>query len=283
LRLFYITTDSYGFTAMNYHWYANFYWGKYNSLEFRDEEPLPDRPGLTRIAILGDSFAMGHGINNLDDTFPQLLEHALGADYDVNVIAHSGWDTDVQLFQLSSYPYQPDKVVLSYYLNDIDYLLRDTEGDPDRNFATPTNPVLEWVVLNFFVPNYLYYNLLQFTSDSRSENFVADLAAAYTDDGLWSQQAQRLFEIVVWCRERNIELIVLLWPHIIELDASQIAIERVSGFFAEQNVEVIDMTPILRANPSPGLIVNRFDAHPGLDAQRLAAAALFQALSGASP
>jgi len=282
LRLFYITTDGYGFTAMNYHWYANFYWGKYNSLGFRDYEPIPDRPGLTRIAILGDSFAMGHGIDDIDDTFPQLLERALGANYDVNVIAHSGWDTDIQLYQLQSYPFKPDIVFLSYYLNDIDYLLTDTDANPDRNFDTPDNPALAWFILNFFAPNFAYYNLMQFTSAARNTNFVADLTAAYADDALWSQQAQRLFEIVVWCRDNNIDLRVLLWPHIRELDASQPAIDQLRGFFAVQNVPVIDMTPILRDNPSPELIVNRFDTHPGLEAQRLAAAALYQSIMGTS-
>jgi hypothetical protein len=275
LRLFYITTDAYGFTAMNYHWYNNFYWGRYNSVGFRDYEPIPDRPGLTRVAILGDSFAMGHGIDNIDDTFPQLLERALGADYDVNVIAHSGWDTDIQLFQLQSYPLKPDIVFLSYYLNDIDYLLTETDANPDRNFDTPDNPALSWFILNFFVPNFAYYNLMQFTSTTRSTSFVTDLTAAYTDDALWSQQAQRLFEIVVWCRDNDIDLRVLLWPHILELDASQPAINQLRGFFEVQRVPVIDMTPILRDNPSPGLIVNRFDTHPGLEAQRLAAAALY--------
>ena len=63
LRLFYITTDAYGFTAMNYWWYQNYGLAQDNQYGYRDNEPLPDSPDLIRIAILGDSFAMGHGIN----------------------------------------------------------------------------------------------------------------------------------------------------------------------------------------------------------------------------
>ncbi|MCA9908559.1 MAG: SGNH/GDSL hydrolase family protein, partial [Anaerolineae bacterium] len=135
LRLFYITTDGYGFTAMNYHWYKNYGWAQDNSLGYRDHEPRPDAPGLIRIAVVGDSFAMGHGINNLDDTFAQILERRLGDCCDVDLLAESGWDTDLELPFLEQYPYPPNIVVLSYYLNDIDYLLTDTAQDPNANFA----------------------------------------------------------------------------------------------------------------------------------------------------
>lgn len=166
MRLFYVTTDAYTFTAMNYHWYNNFYWGHENSLGYRDHEPMPDVQ--TRIAVLGDSFAAGHGINNIDDTFPQLLEQRLGAGYDVDLVANSGWDTDSELGHLEDYPYTPNIVILSYYLNDIQYLIRYTSVSPDSNFSFPQDPTLSWIVLNFFVPNYIYYNLLQFTSPRKS-------------------------------------------------------------------------------------------------------------------
>jgi hypothetical protein len=279
LRIFYITTDGYGFTAMNYHWYRNFYWGQYNSAGYRDYEPQPDAPSLTRIAIVGDSFAMGHGINDIDDTFPQLLQQALGDGYDVNVIAQSGWDTDIQLFMIQSYPYRPDIVVLSYYLNDIDYLLEDAGLHPDSRFSFPENPLLAWFILNYFVPNYLYYNLLQFTSVDRTSNHLLDLVNAHLDERFWPAHAQHLFEIIDWAQRSEVQLILLLWPHITALEASQPALEQVGGLFREHNVPVVDMTAPLAANPGPGLIVNRFDTHPGLDAQRLAAQALYDALA----
>jgi hypothetical protein len=272
LRLFYITTDGYGFTAMNYHWYKNFYWGRYNNVGFRDNNPDPD--AATRISVVGDSFAMGHGINHLDDTFPQILERELGgepAGVDVNVIAQSGWDSDIQLDQLNRYPYRPNIVILSYYLNDIDYLLQDPAVNPDSRFSFPEQPTLRWFILNFFVPNYVYYNLLQFTSTTRTSNHLGDLVNAHLDDELWSQQAQRLYEMVVWARDHDARLIVLLWPHITRVDESQPATERVREFFNDQGVMVVDMSDPIRQSGSPQLIVNRFDTHPGLEAQRLAA------------
>lgn len=280
MRIYYITTDGYGFTAMNYHWYKNFYWGHYNSVGFRDDEPKPDAPGLTRVAVLGDSFAMGHGINNIDETFPQLLEKKLGADYDVDVIAQSGWDTDIELYQLDQYPIEPDIVVLSYYLNDIDHLLQAPELNPDSRFTFPENPVLSWVVINFFVPNYIYYNLLQFTSPLRTSNHLNDLISAHTNDEYWSQQAELLSEIVGWTERHDMKLVVLLWPHITAIDESQPATSRVKEFFEERAVPVVDMSDYLRGVDPAGLIVNRFDSHPGIQAQHLAADALYAVIAG---
>ncbi|MDZ4769624.1 MAG: GDSL-type esterase/lipase family protein [Chloroflexota bacterium] len=275
LRIFYITTDSYGFTAMNYHWYANFYWGKFNSLGFRDYEPKPDPDGvLTRIAVVGDSFVVGHGIPDLDQSFPQMLERDLGSDTDVLVIADSGWDSDVETSRLDQYPIRPNIVILSYYLNDVDYLLQDPAASPDANFDFIENETLAWFVLQFFVPNYIYYNLVQFSSPIRARNFITDLVDAHLDDSLWQRHTPNLRAIVDWTRQHDARLIVLVWPHLAAIEATRPATARVRAFFEDAGVEVVDMTDILTGQNPSDLIVNRFDAHPGIAAHRFAADAL---------
>jgi hypothetical protein len=273
LRLFYITTDAYGFTAMNYWWYQNYGLAQDNSLGYRDREPLPDSPGLIRIAIVGDSFAMGHGVNNRDDTFAQIIEDRLGDSFDVNLIADSGRDTDLHLPFLEQYPFTPNILVYSYYLNDIDYLL---EGDasPDANFAFIENEQVKWFVTEFFLPNYLYYNLLQFTNQGRNAGFVNSLLAGYDDPAMWDEQRFRLNQMIDWAEARDIPFIVLMWPHIASIEASQPVVAQVSEVFTARGVEVVDMSPILAQHPVNQLVVNRFDTHPSAFAHQLAADAL---------
>ncbi len=277
MRLFYITTDGYGFTAMNYHWYQNFYQRQANSLDFRDYDPNPD--AQTRIAVVGDSFAVGHGINNIDRTFPQLLEQRLGPGYDVNLVAQSGIDSNVMRSYVENYPYKPNVVIYSYYLNDIDYLMTDPEINPDSNFEFPSNKTMSWVVLNFFVPNYLYYNLLQFTSPERTGNHALDLVEAHTTPKLWEPHAEVLGEFVTWSRSKDIEMVVLLWPHIGAVDLSQPAIEQLTTFFEARGVPVVDMSSLLEGQSIARMTVNRFDAHPSVAANRLAADALYDVLT----
>jgi len=75
-----------------------------------------------------------------------------------------------------------------------------------------------------------------------------------------------------------VRLIMLLWPHITAVDASAPAVRQVGAFMRQQGVTVVDMSEPIKANPSAGLIVNRFDTHPGVAAQRLAADALYAAI-----
>jgi hypothetical protein len=181
---------------------------------------------------------------------------------------------------LNGYPYTPNIVILSYYLNDIQYLIRYSEINPDANFSFPQDPTLNWIVLNFFVPNYIYYNLLQFTSPIRTGNHTQDMVSAYTNDTFWLPQAERLTSFINWTRDHNARLIVLLWPHITMIDDSQPAIQRLRDFLTEQGVEFVDMSDYLRGYDGNQLIVNRFDTHPGVLAHRLAAEALFTAITG---
>jgi hypothetical protein len=280
LRLFNIATEGYGFTAMNYHWYQNFYFGHFNTFGYRDHEPKPDAPGLTRIAVVGDSFAAGHGINNIDDTFPQLLEKQLGEHYDVNLVAQSGWDTDVEEVWLNGYPKYPQIVILSYYLNDIDYLLKDTELNPDNNFNTPKDPTLSWFVLNYFVPNFVYYNLLQYTSTSRTQNFGMTLVNAHLDNDLWGIQADKLNQLVDWSFHHQTRMIVLLWPMIANVEASQPATKRVRDLFEGHGITVVDMGDALAGQNINEMILSRWDAHPSIAANRLAANLLVGAVIG---
>lgn len=274
LRIFYVTTDAYTFTSMNYYWYENFYYPTLNSLGFRDHEPSDDNTNV-RIGVLGDSFTVGQGVNNLDDTFPQVLERSLGSGFDVNVIAKSGWDSDIHLVGLQQYPYQPNIVVLSYYLNDIDWLLEDTPFNPNANFSFPQNPLAAWFVRTFFAPNYIYYNVLQYTSGGRTQDFATDLVSAHLDETIWAQQAQMLDNIAWWTREHEMRLVVLIWPQLAAIDASVPATTRVADFFRAQGVEVVDLTDKLRQYPTTRLIVNNFDTHPGVLAQQIAAEQLY--------
>jgi hypothetical protein len=284
LRRFYITTDGYGFTAMNYWWYQNFYKKNLNSLGYRDYEPMPDDPSLTRIAVVGDSFTAGHGIDNIDNTFPQLLEKQLGPGYDVNLVAQSGWDSIDHTAWLDAYyknlaPRLPQIVVLSYYLNDIDYLLKDDQ-DPNTVFSfLDLNRPAGWFVLNYFVPNYIYYNLAQFTSPVRNTNFTDRLIRAHLDPALWAQHEVYLQQFYQWTVDHNARLIVLLWPQIAAVKESQPALQPVRDFFTARGVEIADMSPLLAAQNPLDMIVNRFDSHPSIAANRLAADLLYRTIT----
>jgi len=94
-----------------------------NSQGFRGRaEYAPAKPsGLYRIIVLGDSVALGHGVED-NETFAAVAERELRRARPVEVInmGVSGFGTAEELIQLqySGWLYQTDLVVLAYFPND---------------------------------------------------------------------------------------------------------------------------------------------------------------------
>ena len=93
-----------------------------NSKGLRDQESSYDKPShVTRILVLGDSYAWGYGVSN-DEIFTEVMEREYLADgQNIEVInaGVSGWGTDQEyLFWIDEgYKYDPDVVVLAFFLN----------------------------------------------------------------------------------------------------------------------------------------------------------------------
>jgi hypothetical protein len=104
------------------------------------------------------------------------------------------------------------------------------------------------------------------------------LIDAHLDDATWNQQTLNLDKIVQWAADRNARLIVLLWPQIAAVKDSLPALERAKGYFEGKGVQVVDMSAVLIDKDPLQMIVNRFDAHPGVPAQHLAADQLYSAI-----
>lgn len=87
-----------------------------------DDLVLEKRPGVIRIAVLGDSVAYGYSVA-LEDSFPRQLQRLLqarGLPVEVMNFAISGHGSVAQAEVLKNqvWPYQPDIVLLAYVLND---------------------------------------------------------------------------------------------------------------------------------------------------------------------
>src|SRR5262245_42871555 len=97
-----------------------------NSLGFRRRELESPKPrGRYRLVVLGDSIALGWGVND-DEPFSARLEELLrqkfpGRDFEVTNCAVSGYDTvqEAGLFRRHAARLQPDLVLVAFYFNDI--------------------------------------------------------------------------------------------------------------------------------------------------------------------
>jgi len=117
---------------------------KKNLFNYRDTDHKLIKPsGVFRILVLGDSQTIGHGIDNLEDTWPKRLENLLNTNlpqkrFEVINSAYQGWNTDNQLYELfgNGFLFNPDLVLLGYYLNDIPTLADFHCSIHDKDFLS---------------------------------------------------------------------------------------------------------------------------------------------------
>jgi GDSL-like lipase/acylhydrolase family protein len=88
-----------------------------NNLGFRDRD-VPPKSDKYRIAVVGDSFAWGQGVEE-GDRFSNLIEQALGPRYEVFNLGRPGNNMPEHLDVLTqALAIRPDFVLLQLYIND---------------------------------------------------------------------------------------------------------------------------------------------------------------------
>lgn len=88
-----------------------------NSLGMRDKEYSLVKPtGKYRLAVLGDSFTWGFGVQN-EDNYTEVLEKELGKDFEVLNFGVSGFGRGQQLLYMKNevLPFKPDAVLIMAY------------------------------------------------------------------------------------------------------------------------------------------------------------------------
>ena len=164
-----------------------------------DETPLARVPGVTRIALLGDSLAWGWGVK-ADDMLSEQLEALTGAEV-VNM-AHVATGTGHQLLLLKEkgLAFAPDVVLLAFfvgndYRNNLDrksklpqFTLRDDGGIEVGNVPVPrplgarVSELLKRVSLSYFFVGY-HFEALR-TAIQSGSGWLGDLSRGLSaDDG----------------------------------------------------------------------------------------------------
>ncbi|KHK01814.1 SGNH/GDSL hydrolase family protein [Desulfovibrio sp. TomC] len=261
MAFFFVQSDGFNITMSSRQWFAH-YWQPINSLGYRDVEPAPRSGNEKIVAVLGDSFVAGHGINRAEDRFANGLGQRLGAGWRVVNIAKIGWDTVDEYEALAAYPVTPDVVVLAYFVNDI-YRAAEKNGHP-LTFAVqfPQGRALNYLVDHFALANFAYWRLARVGNvDDAAKGFWQRLRDAYADPTVFAAHAGELDAIVNWCRERRIRLVALIIPSLSDVAGSAPMTARVAAYFAERNIETLDMTPMLIGKNPADLVVNGVDSH----------------------
>ena len=235
-----------------------------NSDGLRDDEYATERNEKYRIAVLGDSLTFGWGVEK-EETFEVLLEEMLSETRPTEMInfGHGNYNTEqqVNLFKEKGLKYNPDKVVLFYFINDAE--------------VTPTRSGWLWVSRLRSV-TFLWSRvrgLLTRTNPGQTfESFYSDLYV----DGQPGYEAMKaaFLELRGITEERGIELQVVMLPELHDLVDYPFTdvYNKVASFLSENEINYIDLTSqFLGYEDAVGLWVAPDDAHPNALAHRMIA------------
>jgi len=280
IRFTVVETDAFGVSLPARRWFALY--TKLNDMGCRDKNWSVNKPdGVRRIAFVGDSFAYGWGIKNVNDRFPDIIQSRFNKkrphQAEVMNVAKPGWGTQKQIEPIKDMidRYNVDEIVLCYVPNDIEKLL------PTKQDFNPTKPPTS----GFFnldsscLMDYLYRRI--WLPRIPTVRVYHDwLAIGYADPKIWGFQQQQLESIIQRCRDRDITLRVVLLPFIMttgqKYDA--VALHRsLDNFFKAMGVDVLDLLPAISNIDRKTLIVNQLDSHPNEKAHAIFAEAIWNA------
>ena len=257
-----------------------------NSAGFREREFDSVKPvGVYRIAILGDSFAFGFGIEE-SERFGNLMAETLGgkgAGVEVLNFGRAGADTgdELEILKKTALPVRPDYVLLQWFVNDFE-MSRDTRPQPLPLVPSWTlERLLHRYSALYYVCNERWVALQG--SLGLYPSYADYMRARFADPfGVDSQaEISALTEFLRLLRAGNIPMGIVLFPdlRVIKQETYPFGYlhDRVLKFCDEQGTDCLDLRGLMaRASTTSKLKVNRFDGHPNAFANRIAADALLE-------
>lgn len=272
--------SGWGFTLAHQNW-EDRYWQR-NERGFRDREwSADDFRGKTTIAVLGDSFASGWGVNNPADRFSDVLAQRLGADYAVVNLALPGTSTPQQIDLLrENPPQQPDIVLLQYFLNDIELASASVSRLWTADFVEA--PASGSIAAQTHLGNFIYWAIYPFTRtvNATFEGSYWDWQyETYDTFSIWEIHEQQLRDAIAYVESLGADLYVVIFPNMEDPVGSVPYVDRVKFVFEDAGYEgqVLTLYDEVAAWDDPAtLVASPRDAHPSAAFHRMVGHLLYE-------
>jgi len=244
-----------------------------NGEGFRDDEFVREKaPNTLRLALLGDSFGFGEGVER-SHTVAALMEEKLtrsaGCPVEVYNFSVPGYATIHEAAQLRDVVlgYDPDLVVIWYFLNDVE--------------VAGTMAFLGYDEPAIFFPELRHVSALARFAGSLLDARVRErrLIRAYREgyepgDSRWNRCRNALGSMGRLLRERKIPGVVFVHPVLFQLGAGypfEKESEIVMDAARQDGMEAFDLIEAFRGKDGPSLWVHVSDQHPNEEAHAIAA------------
>jgi lysophospholipase L1-like esterase len=245
-----------------------------NSHGLRDYEYRYERtPGVLRIVMLGDSFTEGWGVP-FTDTSSKRLERLFaenGAKAEVINTGVGNWNTidEVEYFLTEGYKYQPDIVVLNFFVNDAEPVPPDV----------PPGFLMRHCYACVYLAGRIDTLLRLFSDRSDWAAYYLGLYGHGTAPG-WLGAKTYLKKLADYCKLHEIKLLVVSLPelHDVQHYRFQEITDLVKQAADENGIAFIDLLDSVKNQDSSTLWVTPPDPHPNSLANKFFSDALYQKL-----
>lgn len=257
-----------------------------NRFGFPDDDFSPEpAPGVFRIAVVGDPFTYGQGIEEdtrLTEHLARQLNETRAGAFEVLNFGRAGADYEghFEILTVVLKEAQPDFVLLQWVQND----LRDPDvrgpgpwhlAGPLHRYVYPRS-ALYYLAETAFVEAQYALALLPPADDYYLEHFRG------ADGPVATRARQRLEAVLDLAGAHDVPVAMILWPSVknegTDFGAQDFLFAHVLAVCGNRHMACLDLRPglIVPAHEA-SLRVNRFDAHPSAYANRLAAVAVYGA------
>lgn len=233
--------------------------------------PFEKALGLQRILWLGDSVTFGYAVENYEDVFPWIVEQRLEANgHRIETIngavgGYSPWQEAIWL-ERDGWNYQPDLVVVGFVLNDVTEkfsLVRFGGRGVSRQLRDSYSSLLD----KLFAHSALVSGIQRLMRELKARRRLGEnpqlgaIQQEILDVGTllrqpeqqnvlaaWAITLENLDHIVEICGQRNVELLVVVFPFAVQLEDAQMLRapqDVVVAWATERRVDVIDLLPTL--------------------------------------
>ena len=271
-RFFHDATDGWDLGLVTERWYGRYY--RTNNLGIRDnvDYRYPIEPGRRRLTVIGDSFANGHGLRDVEQRFTNRIRRA-HPEWEVHLLAADGVDTGGHLERLRTLVargYELDEVLYAYCLNDITDISEEWKAAAAKIGGYHPG----FLARNSYFLNTWYYRF-KIMLDPAASSFFDYVVHAHRDR-TWGIHAERLDQLIQVVGNHGGRLRVVTFPFLETVSRPEFREihSQLAALWDSRGVPHLDLTGLFEEFPIERLWVNRYDTHPNAFANGLAADAI---------
>jgi hypothetical protein len=190
-------------------------------------------------------------------------------------MARNGWNTVDEYEALSGSGYDPEIIVLSYFVNDISHAAAEAGLEFSRPVAAPGG-LAGFVIQKSNLVNFLYWRFYRSRNAGEIAAYRPLYLHAYQTESVWKIHQRELLDIVDHATSKQARLIVVVFPSLADPSLSHYAKTKVVDFLRQHDVDVIDLEKAIAGREPSEFIVNTQDTHPNARFHREVGNLLFE-------